>query len=334
MIFNLNQSAYEIKRRKGLRLADLGWKEEGFQKLMYENLEVLLPEDELLLIMQSRKWQEEPDLMAIDGNGDLFIFELKAWESQDSNLLQVMRYGQIFGQYDYRQLNDLFLKFYPNKNGLLDELNAKFNTDLTEDQINQTQKFILITNGLDFKTRAAIEYWSTQGVNIASWTYKLYKIDNQILLDFETYRKHPDPYEDIDEGYYILNTNYNNSSVDDADMLENQKAAAFFEPWKFKIEQLNKGDKVFLYRSGTGIVAKGMASGRLVKSNYQGNPEHANEEYAMNLDQFKILQQPISAAEIRSMSGVKYVFMRKHSAIWGLPLPPRHSFLKRFPIGG
>jgi hypothetical protein len=32
--------------------------------------------------MQSRRWREEPDLMAIDKNGSLFIFELKAWEPE------------------------------------------------------------------------------------------------------------------------------------------------------------------------------------------------------------------------------------------------------------
>jgi len=207
MIFDLHKNDYQINRRKGIRLNDIGWKEENFQKMMYENLDVLLPEDELLLIMQSRKWQEEPDLMAIDKNGDLFIFELKAWESQDVNLLQVLRYGQIFGQNSYADLNELYSKFFPGNQGLLDALNEKFSVDLKEDNINQRQKFILITNGLDFKTRAAIQYWSEQGINISSWIYKLYFTDKQILLDFETFRKTPNPYEDIDEGYYILNTN-------------------------------------------------------------------------------------------------------------------------------
>ncbi|MCB9304924.1 MAG: EVE domain-containing protein [Lewinellaceae bacterium] len=310
MIFNLNKAKYEISRRKGLRLFEIGWKEEDFQRLMYENLDVLLPEDELLLIMQSRRWQEEPDLMAIDRNGDLFIFELKAWESQDANLLQVMRYGQIFGQYSYGDLNDLFLKFFPNEKSLLGAINRKFNTEVKEADVNQKQQFVLITNGLDFKTRAAIEYWAGQGVKISSWIYKLYELENQTLLEFETYRKNPNPYEDIDEGYYILNTNSKDGDIDDNDMLNDQKAAAFFEPWKFKIEQLKKGDKVFLYRSGTGIIAKGIATGELIKKAYRDNPEHPNEEYSMKLNKFRILDNPIAASEIKKIAGVNYVFMQ------------------------
>jgi hypothetical protein len=38
-----------------------------------------------------------------------------------------------------------------------------------------------------------------------------------------------------------LNTNYSNSLPDHEDMLHNKKAAAYFSPWKHKIEQLSKG---------------------------------------------------------------------------------------------
>lgn len=310
MILDLNKEEYQINRKKGVHLSNIGWKEEDFQKMMYENLDVLLPEDELLLIMQSRKWQEEPDLMAIDKNGDLFIFELKAWESQDTNLLQVLRYGQIFGQYTYSDLNEIFLKFYPSSQGLLRTLNEKYNSNLKESDINQKQRFILITNGLDFKTRAAIQYWSGQGINISSWIYKVYKTETEILLDFDIFRKSPNPYEDIDEGYYILNTNIQSGEIDEKDMLTYQKAAAYLEPWKHKIEHINKGDRVFLYRSGSGIIAKGIASGQITKSAYRNNPAYPDGEYAMKLEHFKILEKPIRASEIKSISGVNYVFMQ------------------------
>jgi hypothetical protein len=310
MIFNLNKESNEIKRRKGNRLSSIGWKELDFQKMMYDNLDVLLPEDELLLIMQSRKWQEEPDLMAIDNKGDLYIFELKAWESQESNLLQVLRYGQIFGQNTYADLNELYLKFFPSSNNLLDSLNEKFNTQLTENEINRKQRFILIANGLDFKTRATIKYWADQGVNISSWIYKIFKVGDQILLDFETFRKAPNPYEDIDEGYYILNTNIQGGEEDEKDMLTNQKAAAYFEPWKYKIEQIKKGDKVFLYRSGVGIIAKGVGTGVIDKLPYRGHNKWINEEYSTKLANFKKLSKPIRPSEIKKISSVNYVFMQ------------------------
>jgi len=318
MIFRLNKHDHNIHRVQRNRLFEIGWKEEDFQQLLFKNLEKVLQDEELLLIMQSRKWQEEPDLMAIGGNGDLYIFELKAWESQEYNLLQALRYGQIYGQYSYESLNDLFLKFFPESQDLLKSFNNKFGTSLTTDKINKKQHFIVITNGLDFKTRQAILYWSQNGIDIRSWVYRLYKLsEDDILVEFDTFRITEDPYEDIEEGLYILNTNYSSISgpSDDKDMIDNQKAAAYFDPWKRNIEKLKKGDKVFLYRSGEGIVAVGIASGKLERKPYHGEEEHKDEEYCMKLDKFKKLKRSLPAAEIKKITGVNYRFMSTMFAI-------------------
>ena len=52
-------------------------------------------------LVSERTRQEEPDILAIDSNGDLYIFELKRWEGKQENLLQVLRYGQLFGNSTY-----------------------------------------------------------------------------------------------------------------------------------------------------------------------------------------------------------------------------------------
>ncbi len=318
MIFRLNKDHYNIQRVQRNRLSDIGWKEEDFQNLLFKNLEKILQDEELLLIMQSRKWQEEPDLMAVDSSGDLYIFELKAWESQEYNLLQALRYGQIYGQYSYESLNALFLKFFPESQDLLKSLNNKFGTSLTADKINKKQHFRVITNGRDFKTRRAISYWSQSGIDIRSWVYRLYKLSkDDILVEFNTFRIIEDPDEDIEEGFYILNTNYRNDKSDDKDMIDNQKAAAYFDPWKRNIGRLKRGNKVFLHRSGEGIIATGIASGRLEKKPYHGEEKHKDEEYCMRLDKFRKLNQPLSAAEVKRITEKDYRFMSTMFAIDG-----------------
>lgn len=310
MIFQLNKEINNLSRIPRIRLCDIGWNEEQFQKLLFGNLEKVLQDEELLLIMQSRKWQEEPDLMAIDGNGDLYIFELKAWESHESNLLQVLRYGQIYGQYSYEALNELFLKIVSGNDSLIKTINNKFDVQLKEDAINKNQHFIVITNGLDFKTRQSILYWKNKGIDVKSWIYRLYKIsDDNILVEFDTFRIIEDPFEDIDEGYFILNTNNGRHPEDDKDMMENKKAAAYFDPWKKNIEKLKKNDKIFLYRSCTGIVAMGLASGKLQKQDYHHEKQYRDEEYFMKLDRFKLLKNPLSAADIKKITGINYRFM-------------------------
>lgn len=310
MLFLLDKDNHSVVKTTKLNLSRIGWIEEDLQKLLYENLEKVFPDDDLLLIMQSRKWQEEPDLMAIDSEGNLNIFELKARESQDFNLLQALRYGQIFGQHSYELLNNLYKKFNPSANDLLKNVNEKFSTSLTADQINKNQKFIILTNGTDHRTRQSINYWASQGLQIQSWIYRIHKVDNHYLIEFDKFKILDNPFEDLQGGYYILNTNRQDGIQDDEEMLKDGKAAAYFEPWKYKIENLQKGDTVFLYRSGVGIVARGIASGELKKKNYRNNPEHQEEEYYQKLKDFKVLEKPISAAEIKRIGETNYVFMQ------------------------
>jgi hypothetical protein len=184
-----------------------------------------------------------------------------------------------------------------------------------KDKINTKQHFIVITNGLDFKTRQSILYWKQNGIDVRSWVYRLYQVSEDILIEFDTFRIHEDPFEDIDEGYYLLNTNFGRHPEDDQDMMENQKAAAYFDPWKKNIEKLKKNDKVFLYRSGTGIVALGLASDKLEKQDYHHEKKYRDEEYFRKLDRFKLLKNPLSAADIKKITGINYRFMSTMFAV-------------------
>ncbi len=111
-----------------------------------------------------------------------------------------------------------------------------------------------------------------------------------------------------EESFYILNTNNTTSHTCDIDMIENQKAAAYMDPWKKNIEKIKKGNKVLLYRSVKGIVAIGIATGKLEKKPYPGKKEPKDDEYSMKLDKFKTLKQPLPAAEIKKITGKNYRF--------------------------
>lgn len=95
-------------------------------------------------------------------------------------------------------------------------------------------------------------------------------------------------------------------------MVNNAFAAAFHAPWKNKIERLKKGDHVFLYRSRIGIVAHGQASGDLQRSDYHGEPEEA---YSMSLTNFRKVDPPLLASEIKEIGNTNYVFMQTMFAV-------------------
>jgi len=310
MLLSINTKSRYAEKRRTERLQSFGLDERGLQDILFKSLDRLIPDDELLLLMQSRCWQEEPDLMAVDEKGKLYIFELKAWEAQAANLLQVLRYGQIYGASKYSDLDGWYKKATDPAQSLKASHDAKFDVGLPEDQFNRSQVFIVMTNGLDYRTRQAIQYWRSCGLDVRPWVYRVYPGQaDEMLLEISAFRVEDNPFEDLAEGYYILNTNIRNSREDHDDMLKNRKAAAYFDPWKFKIERLAKGDVIFLYQSSVGIVALGEADGKLVKRSYHGKPDNPDEEYSMKLQRFQTVSLPLTAAEIKKITGVNHRFM-------------------------
>jgi len=186
---------------------------------------------------------------------------------------------------------------------------------LKPEEFNRKQVFVVLTNGLDVVTRQAIRYWRTTGLQVRPWVYRAYQLDGQMLLEISPFRTEDDPLEDQAEsqgaGFYIVNTNIRNDQRDDETMLAHKKVAAYFEPWKLKIARLKRGDHVFLYRSGEGIVAAGEADGKLRKSAYHGEPENADEEYSMGLLNFAQLTSPLTAALVKSITGSPSLVFRQ-----------------------
>ena len=108
MLYKLNIEKIESSSRMKIKSpAQFNVKEKDIEDFLKSRLNEVVSEDQLMLIGQERSWQEEPDLLAFDKNGQLYIFELKRWESEKENILQVMRYAQIFGRCTYVELQDL-----------------------------------------------------------------------------------------------------------------------------------------------------------------------------------------------------------------------------------
>lgn len=315
MLFRVETNTRSVRRVEGRKLKNFDISELDFQSILFANIERFLPDEELLTIAHSRNWQEEPDILALDRKGRLFIFELKVWESQSKNILQALRYGQIFGQYSYEKLNELFATFDDRKRPL-DEVHRRIFEDdppLQKESFNKEQVFVIVTNGLDFKTREAVRYWRLRGLDVRPWVYRTYAdpkpdSNDSLLLEMSRFSTIDNPYEDVTSKYFILNTNHRNNPTDHDDMLRLQKAAAYFSPWKRKIDQLSHGDTVFLYQSGVGIVACGDASGAREKAPYQGKLEYADEEYFMTLKRFRLVDPPLPASAIKAISGRNYSF--------------------------
>lgn len=311
MLFYLDDNnKADLKKVKRTTLANLNWTEKDLEDLIASNISRVISEESLMTIFQERKGKEEPDILALDKHGNLYILELKRWQSDRENLLQVLRYGQIFGKSKYSQLETLYRKHTGDDTScLLDDHRNKFDLRsderLEEKDFNRKQVFLIVTDGTDIDTREAVNYWRSTGLLMEAIIYRVYLSEsNDKIIEFEAYTPECDEIE-FDDDFYILNTNYNNHADDDADMLKNAKAAAYYAPWKNNINKIKKGNKVFLYRSGTGIVAMGIGSGIIEKREYNGD---SDEEHFTRLNNFKALKKPLTANDIKQIANNNYVF--------------------------
>lgn len=299
MLFKLDKKT--ALNAKAVTLADVGWKERDFEIYLAEHLYKIISED-LMVIFCERPRQEEPDIMCIDRNGDLHIFELKRWESQSENLLQVIRYGQLFGQCSYDDLNHYYSKWICQKN-------ASYNTDLEsahcsyfgldknldKNDFNKKIHLVTITNGLDQETISKASFWKKNGLQIETLTYFVYKLGESNYIEFQNYPYNAVP---ITSDYYCtVNTNKSNDPDCECekDMLTGKKACAYNYPWMTSVEYIPKGAHVFLYKTGCGIIAHGIASGKTEHGSYHCEDDCMVSHY---LDDFEILPKPISAWEI------------------------------------
>lgn len=121
MLYKLNEifNREKYEKVKRVTLAEIGWKEKDLENLISNNIQDFISSNDLMPIFTERARQEEPDILALDRNGELYIFELKRWSGKQENLLQVLRYGQMYGKSTYEELNFLYSKYQHNSNANL-----------------------------------------------------------------------------------------------------------------------------------------------------------------------------------------------------------------------
>mgnify|MGYP000853282060 CR=1 FL=1 len=262
--------------------AAFGIKEKDIEIFFAAHLHELIPEDQLMLIGQERQRQEEADLFALDRKGTLYIFELKRWQSATENLLQVMRYGQIFGRYNYAALQNLAHRHQKLEGELRVKHKAHFDLAeaLPESAFNQDQVFIVVTNGVDRDTLDAIKYWKQKGVRIDSLTYRIYKIESKAHLWFDVYNPEQDVILEENPGIYCVNTNATYMANAWNEMLTKKRASAYYDR-KFAVAGIPKGSVVYLYHTGVGVIAKGKTTGPSQKADFEGD---VDEEFFVPLD--------------------------------------------------
>ncbi len=149
-------------------------------------------------------------------------------------------------------------------------------------------------------------------------------ITEQVIQAWENERKFTEENEHKNEHkeehkikknrYYLLNTNSANDIADHDFMLTEKVAAAFEDGYKEKITRLKKGDWVFLYASGQGIVAYGQANGVIEKNAHY---TRADKTFFQRLDNFAKLKTPMKAREVKRILNREFPFAQTLAYMYG-----------------
>ena len=287
MLYKINTDETEASTRVELSWpANFDLTEKDIENFLKSRLHEVISEEQLMLIGQERSWQEEADLLALDKDGLLYIFELKRWESKQENILQVMRYAQIFGRYSYEELTKLVQKQQKLDSSLKQKHKDYFGLDkeLSDSDFNKDQVLVLVTNGTDKDTISAVNFWSKKGVKIKCSPYRIYNIDRSPYIQFDTYNPDDEviPDEEENNEFFIVNTNKTWEPDAWKDMINDSstgKASAYYGR-KNSICRISKGDTVYLYHTSVGIIAKGIATSTYKKTDWGSDKD---EEFFVEL---------------------------------------------------
>ena len=315
MIFELDKNTKKLNiPMEKTSLNDLSLKEKDLEDIIANGLAQQILANDIMPIFRERSRQEECDIYALDKDGNLIFYELKRYQSEKENLLQVMRYAQMYGGYDYNDLNDLYIKYLKEQgtssNGIKFENlreSHQFFFSLQEpleiSEFNRKNKLYIVTDGVDYETVEKIEYWRNNGVDINAIKYGIYEIGNKVYIDFSDFSFTSNM---VEKGCHIVNTNTSYfGNIKEKEMLEKHWASACGGQ-KWTIDKIKKQDIVFLYSTGKGIIAYGVSSSQV--KGQDDVDEGKDYNHYVELDKFQILVNPISANTINKLCGTSWKF--------------------------
>ena len=239
--------------------ADIGDKEKDLEELLVAYMSELYTAGGLLMpIFQERQYQEEPDIMALDQYGNLVLFELKRGKVGGDTTLQLMRYAQKFGRYNYADLDHLYRQYSKSDTTLTEAHQSVFDltVPLSDVKFNQHQKLVIVGSTSDDMMIGAVNYWRAVGVDIDFLPYRIYKIGEEQYFEFfaKPYDVHVNP-KDRKGILFDTNKSYDEAAV--WDMFDKSKVSAYGEAVD-EVRRFQQGDYVFYYHKGVGVIGAGI----------------------------------------------------------------------------
>jgi hypothetical protein len=295
------------KARETSSLKQQGWNEKALETYLSNHLHEFVGED-FMVIHQSKPFQPDVDLLALDREGDLWFFELKALSSRSAAVLQVFRYSQTTATYSIDDWKQKYVVYCKNDKArdLAVEFCERFaycSPDAVQhwqDKIGKRHHLVLVADGADEETALAISHWQRHGLDVQLWPYRIYAGgQDRFQMDFpDLYIKGRRIGRDSSL-VFLLNTCRKDGSLDHEKwMIKHAAGMASSDPWMWKINRISTGARVMLYANKVGITCIGIATAEKRSGMIGTSPMRF-----VKLREFKKLREPLTTKEIYRIGG-------------------------------
>jgi len=259
--------------------------EKLLEELLAKNLFDIFYHQPLLTFHQESRGEPVADIYALNAQGDIIIFELKAGIADRGALDQLLRYAGNAGLWSYKEIEAKYWA-YPGVDNNISLIEAHKNffeleedSKLKESQFNRQQHLWVIGSAADIMLMQIIDYWKSKGLSIDFFPYRIYHINNKSYLEFfaKPYDYHLNPAE---RKGVLFDTNGRFDHGDGyecfREMINTSKVSAYGSR-KEAVLCLNTNDYVFYSQIGNGIVGAAKVKGRKEKT--RTHPDHGDEWY-------------------------------------------------------
>lgn len=315
MLYELNREN-KIDKMEFMNFSDQDKLEKDLENLLAENLtDTLFETKPLLTIFQERARQEEADIYALDENGDLVVFELKRSTAGKGSLEQLFRYVTEAGEWGYTEIENK-LKTYLAKTenidtediSLAEKHQDTFGLDdpLSEDEFNNNQHMWVVGSAANNSLIRGVNFWKSKGLSIDFLPYRIYEINDNLYFEFfaKPYDGHINP---KNKKGIIFDTNKSYDKEGEISSLESmisQKRISSYGSRKDAVKSLNRGDLVFYYHKGKGIVAAAEVTGRRIKK--EPNEWYWDVEFLTNVPKDFNTPKAMSYKEVKKVTDQQY----------------------------
>lgn len=187
-IFNIsNQGIHEISKTNFQKSQIL--ERAHLQNYLRDKIEIIYA-DTLIIAEEFSEWEESKkriDLLGIDSDANLIVFELKRTETGDHMELQALRYASMISTLNFEKCVSIYQN-YLDKRGFKKNANAElmnflgWETPLEEDFASNV-KIVLASANFSKELTTSVMWLISKGIEIICVKLTPYSFKDEILLD-------------------------------------------------------------------------------------------------------------------------------------------------------